>query len=328
MSGLEWSRGALWPWLLLLPVVWALSWLVLDRARAAVRRYGVKPTTPVASPLWRSLFTTLLLGLGFVCWLDPRYGDEVVAVERRGLDVIFCVDTSQSMLARDLQPTRLERALRDVRAVLPELHGGDRAALVVFAGEARLWVPLTHDVDSFGGLLDEVDTEVVRTGGTDIAAALKKAREVADVDNAATTVVVLLTDGEDLAGEGAAAAARLAARGVPVHAFGLGDERGSKITVEGPDGETFLRDRAGREVISGLDARSLEAVAAAGGGEFVRLDGEPGGLAAHYATRILPQARRALADLDPPARALPAALLSLAFLAWILVLATRDARTR
>lgn len=244
------------------------------------------------------------------------------------MDLVIVLDVSRSMLARDVAPSRLGRARAEIRA-LAERARTDRLALVAFAGEARRLVPVTRDGVLVADSADAAGPDSVALGGTDLAAALDAAFDSLPDDGASrSAAVLLLTDGEDLAGEGAAAAARLAARGVPVHAFGLGDERGSKITVEGPDGETFLRDRAGREVISGLDARSLEAVAAAGGGEFVRLDGEPGGLAAHYATRILPQARRALADLDPPARALPAALLSLAFLAWILVLATRDARTR
>ena len=104
--------------------------------------------------------------------MDPRWGDEQFAVERRGLDVIFCLDTSRSMLARDLEPFRLARAKQDIRAVLPAVRGGDRVGLVVFAGKARLWIPLTHDVDSFGGLLDEVDTDIVPVGGSDLAAAL------------------------------------------------------------------------------------------------------------------------------------------------------------
>ena len=91
MSDFEFTRGHLWPWLLLLPVVWALLWLVLDRGRAAMQRYGARPTAQLATPLWRSFRLTALLGLGFVCWLDPRWGEETVSIERRGLDMIFCL---------------------------------------------------------------------------------------------------------------------------------------------------------------------------------------------------------------------------------------------
>ena len=138
MNWLEFTRLWLWPALLALPVVWALLWALFDRTRVAARRYGAAPTDPITTPLVRSLVLTLLVGLGTLCWMDPRLGDEPVTVERRGLDLIFCLDTSRSMLARDLEPTRLQRALQDIRAVLPELQGGDRAGLVVFAGQARL----------------------------------------------------------------------------------------------------------------------------------------------------------------------------------------------
>ena len=186
MSDFEFARAAQWPWLLALPVVWALLWLALDGSHRAMSRYGAGPLTPVSAPLWRSLRLTALLGLGMVCWLDPRWGEESVDVERRGLDLIFCLDTSQSMLARDMQPTRLDRAKRDIRSVLPMVEGGDRVGLVVFAGEARLWIPLTHDVASFEGLLDEVDTDIARVGGTDLAKALRRSLELADPDDVAT----------------------------------------------------------------------------------------------------------------------------------------------
>lgn len=272
MNDLVWTRPGLWPLLLALPVVAAALWAVFDRTRAAAARYGAVPTTKAPSPLARALRTTALLGLALVAWMDPRWGDEPVQVERRGLDLIFCLDASRSMLARDMQPDRLQRARQDVRAVLPLLQGGDRAGLVVFAGAARTWVPLTHDMDSFRALLDEVDTEAIKTGGTDLAAALRKARELADPQNARTTVVVLLTDGEDLAGAGRQAARELADQGLVVHAVGYGSAYGSKITVAAGGSEAFLKDTAGAEVVSKMDPDSLRELAAATGGEFLRAE--------------------------------------------------------
>src|SRR5262245_11812842 len=179
------------------------------------------------------------------------------------------------MLAADMEPTRLQRARQDIAAVLGELQHGDRAGLVVFAGEARIWVPLTHDLESFGKLLDEVDTTLVPKGGTDLAAALRRAKDLAVPDAAATTVVVLLTDGEDLGGSGLQAAHELAAAGITVHALGYGNRLGSKITVEEQGKETFLRDRQGQEVVSRLDADGLRAIAESAHGEFVRADAMP-----------------------------------------------------
>ncbi|MBL8749167.1 MAG: VWA domain-containing protein [Planctomycetes bacterium] len=292
MNDLVFARGFLWPWLFAVPVAAALVWALFDRSRRAALRYGARPTGPAASPFLRSLRVSTLLGLGLVCWMDPRLGDEPMAVERRGLDLVFCLDTSRSMLARDMEPTRLGRALQDIRAVLPSLQGGDRAALVVFAGEARLWIPLTHDLDSFRGLLDEVDTDAVKKGGTDIAAALRKALELSDSDNRKTTAVILLTDGEDLTGAGRDAAQELGAQGLVVHAVGYGDAYGSKITIAEKDGERFLQDGKGGEVVSKMDPESLRAVAAATGGEFVRADSMVLPIAELHRKRLVPMQKR------------------------------------
>ncbi|MCA8950627.1 MAG: VWA domain-containing protein [Planctomycetes bacterium] len=272
MSDFEFSRLWLWPTLLLLPVVWALLWALFDRSRRAMRRYGAASEDPVATPLGRSLRITLLVGLGLLCWMDPRWGDEPVAIERRGLDLVFCLDTSRSMLASDMQPTRLARALQDIRGVLPELERGDRAGLVVFAGTARLRIPLTHDLDSFSALLDEIDTDTVAVGGTDLAAALRKCAAIADTENAATTAVLLLTDGEDLAGAGQQAATELHDDGIVVYSVGYGSAMGSKITIDVDGRQEFLRDRDGNEVVSRMDPESLRALAAVTGGDFVRAE--------------------------------------------------------
>ncbi len=302
MSGFEFARGQHWPWLLLLPVLWALLYFLVGRAHASMRGYGAAPCGPVTRPLWASLRSTLLFALGFLCWLDPRYGDETVAVERAGLDLLFCLDTSRSMLAQDLEPTRLDRALRDVRAVLPHLEGGDRVGLVVFAGAARLWIPLTHDLDSFRGLLDEVDTELVATGGTDLAAALRRCREFADRDQAATTAVLLLTDGEDLAGAGQQAARELRDDGIVVHAVGYGSSMGSKITVGKGGTQEFLRDKDGNEVVTRMDPESLRALASVTGGEFVRADAVALPLVELHQKRLVPMQKRSYEAGEETAR--------------------------
>lgn len=293
MSDFEFARAEYWPWLLALPVAWALLWLAIDGSRRAMSRYGAAPLTSVSAPLWRSLRLTALLGLGLVCWLDPRWGEEAVDVERRGLDLVFCLDTSQSMLARDMQPTRLDRAKRDIRSVLPLVEGGDRVGLVVFAGEARLWIPLTHDVASFDGLLDEVDTNIARVGGTDLAKALRRSLELADPDDVATTVVVLMTDGEDLGGAGQQAATELKDRDLTVFTVGYGSARGSKITVERGGKEEFLRDRDGNEVVSRMDPESLRKLAAVTGGEFVRAEAMALPLVELHEKRFMPMEKRA-----------------------------------
>jgi Ca-activated chloride channel family protein len=293
VSEFEFSRGVWAPWLLALPLVWFALYALAARAARGLTAYGAVVDDPLPKPLWRSLRTTWIVGLAFVCWLDPRWGAEQVVVERRGLDLLFCLDTSRSMLARDLEPDRLARAKRDIRAVLPRLQGGDRVGLVAFAGQARLWIPLTHDLDSFEALLDEVDTDLIRVGGTDLAAALRRCLECADGDHAATTAILLLTDGEDHSGAGREAAAEAAAKSILVHAVGYGSALGSKITIADGAAEEFLRNERGDEVVSRMDPESLRALAAATGGEFLRADAVALPLVELHDKRLAPMQKRA-----------------------------------
>ena len=196
--------------------------------------------------------------------------------ERRELHVRWDrFDRRLQRLQRLRHPNRVARlavAKRDVQTVLPGLTGGDRVGFVAFAGEARLVVPLTHDVDSFRQLMDQVDTSTVRKGGTDLAAAIRKSLQlVADRDQA-TSVIILMTDGEDLTGAGLQAAREARAAGVVVHAVGYGSTKGSKITLTASGSESFLRSDDGQEVVSSLDSEGLRRLAEATGGEFLRTD--------------------------------------------------------
>ena len=272
MSELVFERAAWWPLALALPLVLLLLWAGIRGARRGVVRYGAAPLRRPGSALGRALRLTAIAGLGLVAWLDPRLGEETLKVERRGLDVVVAVDTSRSMLARDVPPNRLARAVRDVRSLLPALVGGDRVALLAFAGEPRLVCPPTHDIDAFRDLLLRLDTDTVPIGGTNIGATIRRALELVDDDDARSAVILLLTDGEDLGGEGVAAAAEAARRDVVVHTIGYGSTRGSKITLDEDGREVFLQDRSGAEVVSALDADGLRKVAERTGGEFVRAD--------------------------------------------------------
>lgn len=275
MSELAWLRGELWPLLLALPLVAWGVYLALRSVQAGARRYGAVTRERIAAPAGRATLLGIGLGLLLLAWMEPRLGDERVQIERRGLDLVFCLDTSRSMLARDVEPNRLERAKLDITSVLPQLKGGDRAGLVVFAGEAKPIAPLTHDLDSFRWLLRQVDTDSVRKGGSDLATALRAGLERIEPNDARTSVIILLTDGEDLGGAGREAARAAAEKGVIVHAVGYGSTRGSKIPVQEEGQEKFLASGKGDEVVSAMDADGLRALAAATGGEFLRADAVP-----------------------------------------------------
>lgn len=292
MDGLSFQHPQLWPWLLLAVPVWLLAFALCRRRVSARRRYGAPLAERVPAPWGRATRLSLAAVLLLVTYMEPRLGQEQVQVERRGLDVVFCLDTSRSMLARDLEPNRLERAKRDIRAVLPELTGGDRVGLVAFAGKAQLVVPLTHDLDSFRELLAQVDTDAVRHGGTDLRMAIDKALELVSADQRQTSVLVVLTDGEDHEGHGQRAARECRDREVVLHAVGYGSTKGSKITLLEQGDESFLKDQKGQEVVSALRSESLREMAEVAGGEFLRADVTPLPLLELKQKRLDPMAKR------------------------------------
>ncbi len=332
MSELFASPGAL-PMLLLVP----LLWLLLRRSDAnrerrlagilGLRMRSLAGDLAKGQRRKRRRLTVIALLLALIALLQPQWGTRLSAVEQRGVDIMICLDVSRSMLARDIVPDRLRRAQREIRA-LAERTRGDRLALIAFAGDARLIVPLTRDIDSFCEMVDRTDSLSVRRGGTDLAAALETAIDSLGSATGDHEVVLLITDGEDHAQLGLAAAEKCAQIGITVHCLGLGSVRGSKITLADELGESFLRSRSGEEVISSMDAPSLRKIAAATGGDFVDALSRNDPLVQLYEQRILPRARKAFAAEQRRERKQHYQWpLLVAFLLWMLEFCLTDRRT-
>ncbi|MCE9595926.1 MAG: VWA domain-containing protein [Planctomycetes bacterium] len=283
----------------------ALAWLVAAAAVAIVGVYGLArrardrrrlavpkrlermfPKSSANRERARVALAAAALGCLAVAATGPVRGYTLRPVERRGLDLVVCLDTSRSMLVRDVKPDRLTRAKREIAALFGELQG-DRAALVAFSGEAREVAPLTHDAATLEKLLAFVDTEDNTLGGTDLGAALERALLFFDQASSAYQAIVLVTDGEDLEGKGREQAKRAADHGVRVFVLGMGTEEGGKIPLAREDGtEGFLRDGEGKEVVSAMDVASLTAVAEATGGTFLASTQSPTPLSDLYHKRI------------------------------------------
>lgn len=235
---------------------------------------------------WRGALAAIVVVAGGLAAAGPVWG----YLERRalssGVDLVVCVDTSRSMLARDLKPNRLERAKRELRSLLEQLRS-DRLALVAFSGDARDIAPLTSDRNSLGELLERLDPADNRRGGTDLGAALERALELLDGRTGASEAIVVLTDGEDLSGRGAEVAARARSQGIRVFVVGIGSEAGAKLpVVDGQGRERFLVGPDGKEVVSRLDDEGLSAVASAGGGEYLTTSNSPTPLSDLFRYRI------------------------------------------
>lgn len=218
---------------------------------------------------------------------EPKWGYHWQEVKRRGIDIMFVLDTSRSMLAADVKPSRLERSKLELSEFIDHLQG-DRIGLVVFAGTAYVQCPLTLDYGAFKLFLDQVDTNLVSRGGTDIGGALRKAEGAFQSGDNKYKIIILITDGEDLEGNAVSAAEEAQKIGIKIFSIGLGTPEGVPIPVVDEQGnKTYVRDSSGQMVLSKLDETTLQKIALYTGGAYVRgTDAEGLGLQSIYEEKI------------------------------------------
>jgi len=282
------------PWLLgLLPALAFVAW----RASLAVRRRQLLlggmadlllPGFSLPRRLLRDGLQLAALGLLVVALSGPLFGTWLREIERRGVDVMVVLDTSRSMLAEDMRPSRLERAKREVRGLLGRM-AGDRVGLVTFAGDARRICPLTHDATSYGLFLDDVDTSTNAVGGTAVGEGLELALDSFDAEYPAESVIVLLTDGEDHDSDPGPAeiAYKARARGIPIHVVSFGTAEGARVPVRDNRGVVSnLKDKDGEFVLSRPDEALLETIAGIADGAFLSAERTPFPLDELYTKRI------------------------------------------
>lgn len=279
--------------LLLVPLLGALAALdARGRARrlALLADLGLVPAVVVgASRGLRTARAALLTAAAFflaVAAAGPLSQGEPRLLQRQGLDILFVVDVSRSMRARDVQPDRLERTKAEIAAVLDRL-AEHRVGVVAFAGTAFLQCPLTTDVDTVRLFLNDLTPEAVPQGGSDLSAGLEVARNALLAEDEASgstakkigRVVVVLSDGEDhdmLDGGGLEDVGKdLKDLNATVVVIGVGSTLGEPIPLQNDRKEVtgYVKDRKGQTVVTRMSPEILQAVAAAVGGSFV--DGTP-----------------------------------------------------
>lgn len=229
------------------------------------------PGVSVALPALQTSATATALVCFAFALAQPQCGEKAEVVKRRGIDVVVAIDASKSMYARDVQPSRLDRARLELTSLLDQLKG-DRVAIVAFAGDAFVQCPLTSDYAAAKMFLRAVDPEQMPQGGTNIGAALLLSRQVFDSADrgAKDRVVVLLSDGEDLTGDIAEGVDALKEIGAKVLAVGIGSDEGERIPILNKQGEVagYRKDESGTTVLTRLDRAGLQRVASDTGGEF------------------------------------------------------------
>ena len=201
----------------------------------------------------------------------PQWGYTERPVKRHGLDIMVIIDVSKSMLTQDVKPSRLERTKLAIKDLVMKLNGSDHIGLIAFAGDAMVMCPLTYDYSAFIMSLDDLGTDAIPRGGTDISQAIDDSinayKGMADSDKA----VVLVTDGEDEEGDALKAARRAKDKGVRIFTVGVGTREGDLIQVPNADGQLeFLKDPGGNVVKSHLNENLLQQIAYITGGAYIR----------------------------------------------------------
>ncbi len=266
----------LW-YLLLLPAVASLFWLVWMLKRRKVRAMGepaimyrmVDERSKVKYWL-RSSILLLSGALLVLAFANPRIGTKFEEVKRMGIDLIVALDVSASMRARDIAPSRIQSAKRGLQQVIERLRG-DRIGIIIFAGEAYTQLPLTTDYGAAAMLTDIIDIGSAPTPGTAIGSAITLAMQSFEKDEGRNKAMIIITDGENHEDDAVAAAKEAAGKGIVIHTIGMGSPEGAPIpTGDGSWSTAFKLDTDGNPVLTRLDEKTLEAVAEAAGGAYRR----------------------------------------------------------
>lgn len=260
-----------------LPALAGFFWWALRRKRRLLERFAAAEalerliaTVSRRKQIARAVALTLAVGLILFALARPQWGVKSQSIERKGVDLMVAIDTSRSMLAQDIPPSRLQRAKDQLTAIIHRARG-DRVGVIAFAGEAIVQCPLTLDYGLAMDFLSAITPETVPTQGTAIGDAIRAAIKAFERSGTGQQALVLLTDGEDQGTDPLAAAEEAADKGIIIYAIGIGTREGNPI----PAGGNYLKDDAGAPVNTRLDAETLQKIALKTGGKYI--EGKPSG---------------------------------------------------
>ncbi len=260
---------------LALPVFIGFFIWVYQRKKAALKRFAaldlVNKLTP-SSGLGRQITKWTVFCLFFfflvIALVRPRFGLKMEMVERKGIDIMVALDISQSMLAEDIAPNRVERAKHEISKLIDMLKG-DRIGLVVFAGESFVQCPLTLDYGAAKMFLDAVSPGWVQIQGTALGDAIKQSTDAFRSKTNKHKVLIIITDGEDHQGNAIEAAKTASEEGVIIYTIGVGSESGVPIPISHGNGNiVYKKDQSGNLVLTKLNSAVLEQIAIEGKGKF------------------------------------------------------------
>ena len=268
-------------WLLLLvPLIPALYAVALAFRKRRIRRFGDPKMVAHLMPHysrakgWVRIILFTLAFFFFVIGLSrPQIGAKLSERQTKGAEIMICLDVSNSMLAQDYTPCRLERAKLAISSLVDKLHD-DRIGLIIFAGSSFVQLPVTTDYVSAKMFLSSIDAGSVPVQGTAIGDAIHMAMKSFSAQSEKSRVIILISDGENHEDDAVAAAKEAAQAGIRIYTVGVGSAAGQPIPVDGE----LLRDKDGNIVVTRLDEKTLRQIADAGGGAYIQAGNEEFGL--------------------------------------------------
>ena len=264
-------------WLLwLIPVLILVRLVGWRRRKAKLKRLGdpellkqLMPNISKYRPTVKFVLMLAALALVIVMVARPQMGSKISHDKRNGIETMICLDISNSMLAEDVAPSRLDKSKMLIENLVDNFSN-DKIGLIVFAGDAFVQLPITSDYVSAKMFLQNITPGLIQTQGTNIGDAISLAtKSFTQQDNVGRAIIVI-TDGENHEDDAVKAAAAAAEKGIHVNIVGMGDPKGSPIPVDGSN--NYMKDKDGNVVITKLNEEMCQEIAAAGHGTYVRAD--------------------------------------------------------
>ncbi len=277
--------------LLLIPALALLFGLFLHWRKKVAKRFGdnelVERLSPQRSHVKLTLkFSVLMLALALLilCIANPQMGSKVSKAERKGIDLMICLDVSKSMDAEDIQPSRLQRSKQSIVRLLDKFKS-DRIGIVIFAGDAYTQLPLTNDYAAARLFINTITTKDLQTQGTAIGSAISLAEEGFDPNQKGkkNKAIIVISDGENHEDDAIGAARQALSNGIIVNTIGMGLPEGGPIPIyENGRLTAYKKDQNGQPVITKLNEKMLQDIAEAGGGTYVGANNTSAGVEAIF----------------------------------------------
>lgn len=267
----------IWFWLLaVIPVIWLFFLLLQLWKYKAQKKFADKQLLKRLSPnksVFKSVLKIIVLSLAFACFaialVNPKIGTKLETVKREGVDIVFAVDVSKSMLAEDIAPNRLDKSKQLVTQIINNL-ASDRVGIIAYAGKAFPQLPITTDYASAKMFLQSMNTDMLSSQGTAINEAIKLAKTYFDDEEQTNRVLIIISDGEDHSEEAIAVAEEASEEGIKIFTIGVGDLKGGPIP-EKRNGIilNYKKDSQGETVITRLNEETLKSIAEEANGAYI-----------------------------------------------------------